>query len=72
MNSYKRLSLEFVKKNYPVLFQMIMNNKDFNDLSVIQKEWIAGLCLEIALQSDGTPNVFLDEDEIDEEFDTIN
>lgn len=68
---FKKLNGEFVNKNYPILYNTIWNK--FNEIETEeQREKIAGLCLEVALQADGTINIFLEEEEIDEEFDTIN
>lgn len=74
--NYKRLSLKFVEKNYPVLFNTLeRGTKQLQanraDLATI-KEFVAGLCLEIALKSDGTPSIFMEEDDdifINEEID---
>ena len=60
----KRLSLEFAKKNYPILYNTIEALNDAG-LSDKQKEIVAGLCLEVALKANGTPSIFTeDEDEL--------
>lgn len=67
--NYKRISLKFIEKNYPVLFNTLEKGvvelkAKKADIDMI-KEYVAGLCLEIALKSDGTPSIFMeDEDDI--------
>ena len=72
MIKFKRLNWEFVKKNYPVLYETITNWEGFHELNERQKEYMAGLCLEIALTSDGTTNIFLDKLDLNEDWDEEN
>ena len=78
---FKKLDLNFVKKNYPVLFDTIddlfKTKVQADGVSFKEaKEYIAGLCLEIALKSDGTTDIFeedmpldfLGENEFDEDY----
>lgn len=68
MIKFKRLNWEFVQKNYPILYETIENEYGrLSVLSEIDKECIAGLCLEVALQSDGTPSIFSDELDVEPE-----
>lgn len=67
MIKFKRLNWKFVKDNYPVLYETIHNWEGFHEMTERQKEYIAGLCLEIALTSDGTPDIFLDKLELDKD-----
>lgn len=68
---YKKLDVNFVRKNYPILYDTVedlvkdtIGNKFGGDEKL--KQHIAGLCLEIALKSDGTTDIF--EDDLPSEF----
>lgn len=61
---YKKLDLKFVKKNYPILYDTLydiskgqLENPAYQTIA----QSVAGLCLEIALKSDGTPELFEDD-----------
>ena len=62
---YKKLDLAFTKKNYPILFDTIQGMFDNGGIEALDevslKKHIAGLCLEVALKSDGTPALFEDD-----------
>lgn len=69
MIKVNKLGLAFAIENYPLLMDAVLS---IEGLSKEQKELVAGLCLEIALISDGTPDIFMDElpeDIINEDYD---
>lgn len=55
---FKRINLAFVEKQYPLLFNSIEAIGGLNDL---QKEFIAGLSVQIMMDAGGTPEMFQDE-----------
>ncbi len=78
---FKKMDLTFVRKNYPVLFDTIdslsINQSGLSeDAAKSLNSLIAGLCVEIALKSDGTTDIFeedmpldlLGESEFDEDY----
>lgn len=56
--SFKKIQIDFVKKNYPVLFNTLQT---IEGLTKEQQEKVAGLCIEVLLKCDGTPALFEDE-----------
>jgi hypothetical protein len=52
---YKKLSADYAERNYPKLSEAVDRIKD---LTQEQKELVLGLCIEIALNSDGTAVLF--------------
>lgn len=61
--SFKRISLGFVEKKYPVLFETVNSIEGLNQK---QKEQVAGLAIEVMMKCNGTPDLF--EDDIDDLF----
>lgn len=55
---FKKIKIDFVKKNYPVLYNTLQTIEGLSDE---QQEKVAGLCVEILLKCDGTPDLFEDE-----------
>jgi hypothetical protein len=62
---HKRVDLNFIKKNYPILFETLeeieKQLKEKNGNVTMAKELVGGLCIEIALKSDGTVGMFEDD-----------
>jgi hypothetical protein len=54
----RKLDLGFTKTNYPTLFEALGR---IEGLTELQKQRVASLCLEIALNADGTTDIFQDD-----------
>lgn len=61
---FKKIDPNFVKKNYPVLYETLKTINIETDSDTFKQ--VAGLCIEIALRSDGTVDLF--EDDLPDEF----
>lgn len=60
--NFKKISYEFIKKNYPLLFNSI---ETIDNLSYDQKEKVAGLCVEVLMKCKGDVIIFQDDLDLD-------
>lgn len=69
INKFKKQQIEIIQKNQPDLFASIKAH--FPDMSDEQKGRIAGFTIEYVLKSGGSPYVFDDKEEVEDDFQSV-